>query len=819
MFKKNKVKKNKFFILTLFNTLLFFAFFFLLIIPVKAELEINYPEIFRQKLTSETTLPEYIKYIFDFAILISGLILLFILIWSGFIYLTSAGNPVKIKEAKEKISSVFLGIILLFSSYLILTSINPNLSSFKLPLLNEISNKKWNKYISNPLECKPNELSAVAHEIPIGNLVKNLFEQEVEQKQNNKKIKKIKAINLLQATIISFKNFLTKEIKIDSENFNRISDLNKYLKTLSEDCHCAETTAICQKPPNFSYPVGCVGDPCKRVREKINETLDKDNEKWKFLLVYKENFNEIKNAFEDEGRKFRQLIETFENCKKKELLNRREFYDNLVLAEKQKGEIKIIKSHIPAKTDPLTFYCVVGGSIFDYPYIPSEEIPQDEENKEPPSFKETLPPSCPIYIPVGETIIDPATEISYKINRDIEDVIYYIDKMVSGISKMEELISYCNRQHCKVNCSCVPNPCYGCCSLIPCGACVPFCKSRCLQAVGGCFGEPCGEDGRKKIGEVSERIKIYEDKIFSLLDELQGYIQDSKFIINGKVENKVENKENLFSLEIIQENIHTCMTLGPEHPLEKPTGKSFWELVNCELSIGNKGPDGEPIKNCNPQSFYCCSNEPLKEPRFSPSLFSLPSFYNPSYHLKEPYKFSEKGYNNVPYFSQNDPRWKNKYFGCGATLGLNGSAPTSLAMVLNYFGIKTDPIKVVDLILKEDYRDCEKGFKEGFICKVIETLGKGKGIKCEKKNVTEILDGLKNNKIAIIKTRSIPPYPNGGHYVVLTGIKTKWDEDFIYYNDPSYDITLLKKGKKYFEKPSDWLTKKGILEGYLIYNK
>ena len=306
---------------------------------------------------------------------------------------------------------------------------------------------------------------------------------------------------------------------------------------------------------------------------------------------------------------------------------------------------------------------------------------------------------------------------------------------------------------------------------------------------------------------MSERIKIYENKIFYLLDELQGYIKDSDFLLNN------------FDLETIKEGLHTCMILGPKQNfLEKPQKEPFWELVNCEKAIGYKGPSGDIINECNPQSFYCCASKPFNQNLF-PTILSNPFPLNSSYLFEEAYRKSGSGYNEVPYFSQNNPLWKNKYFGCGTTIGSAGSSSASLAMVLNYFKamgpIKADPIIVSKLILDKNYRDCNTGFKKDFICNVIKILGEN-NIKCEKTGVKEILNGLKNKKIAIIKTRSIPPYPIGGHYIVLTGIKKRWGEDFIYYNDPSYNINLLQKGKKYIEKPADWLTKKGILEGYLI---
>ncbi|HHE67590.1 MAG TPA: hypothetical protein ENL33_00805, partial [Candidatus Parcubacteria bacterium] len=497
------VLKNK-------RVLLVFVFCFLFFAPflfVKASpLELNYPEFFGQKITSETTLPEYIKYIFNFALFAVGLIFLGSLVWTGITYLTSAGRPAKMAEAKERLGSAFLGVVIIFASYIILTSINPELAILKLPDLKPI--EQPSKYVSNPQECKPEELNTIAHEIPIGDLIKNIFEQKIDDTP---------AVDLLQATVKSFDKFLKKEIEIGldketgSDKVNRISDLNKYLKSLSEDCHCAETKAVCQKPKNFSFPVGCLGDPCpKKIRKKIKKALDIDTGKVSALLNYRKKFNDLKNAFEQEGRRFRQLMDALEGCKRRELLNRREFYNNLAFIEKQNGEIKIIHSHIQAQADPLTFYCVAGGSIFDYPYLPSQEIslPEPEESPRPGLPEATTPASCPVYIPMGEALIEPITEISYKINRNIEDIIFYIDEMTADISKMEELISHCNRQHCKVNCSCVPNPCFECCAGPHCIFCIPFCKSPCLQTVGTCFGDPCG-GARKEIGQIPERLKIY----------------------------------------------------------------------------------------------------------------------------------------------------------------------------------------------------------------------------------------------------------------------------------------------------------------------
>ena len=54
-----------------------------------------------------------------FIIPLSGIILLFVLIWGGYDYMMSQGNPEKIKSAQAKITTGIIGFFLLISSYLI----------------------------------------------------------------------------------------------------------------------------------------------------------------------------------------------------------------------------------------------------------------------------------------------------------------------------------------------------------------------------------------------------------------------------------------------------------------------------------------------------------------------------------------------------------------------------------------------------------------------------------------------------------------------------------------------------------------------------
>jgi len=98
-------------------------------------LEVGYPEVggWRPETIQQAVLPQYIKYIFTFSIAIAGLVAFGALIYGGFRYITSAGAPTAQTEAKDQIFAGLIGLVILLSSYLILTTVNPQLVLLKAP--------------------------------------------------------------------------------------------------------------------------------------------------------------------------------------------------------------------------------------------------------------------------------------------------------------------------------------------------------------------------------------------------------------------------------------------------------------------------------------------------------------------------------------------------------------------------------------------------------------------------------------------------------------------------------------------------------------
>lgn len=821
------------------------------------ELEIEYPEIGGFKIeTVGVGLENYVFYIFSFFVRIFGFIIFGLLVYAGFLYLTSTGQPARLKEARDTIISAFWGILLLLSGYIILTTINPELKFLGLPGVEKpkvcegdkdcprgyfcTAEKDKCKMVSscfkdedcpytykcieNKCEKQKEKATAIFWEFPLG----TMLEDELWNEDKTNKIETlIKEIDV----------FFKKEIKPGDSTFNKISDLNKYLESLTTECRCEEVQTVCQKPENFAQPVGCVGDPCTKVRDKINKVLKINQEKIEELKNFKKKLVELKDIQENKGREFRNLTENLiEECKKKEILTQPEYYETISTIEKEGGVVELKKVYpVPFKKDePLMFYCPVGGSTFEQP-SPQEELIKEgdfsEKAAKPISGEDSdfgvgheAPLYCPVVFPIGE-LMDYTVLKTYEYNTNLETLIFYFDEIIAKVMKLTELVSQCNESRCQVDCACIRNLCYKKCAPFPPNLCFPFCKSPCIQAIGGCYGEPCP---RQKIIETVQLIKIYEDEILGK-DGQAGLLEAIKKNIKGG-QNVFKNKGNKIDLNVIRKGMEVCFALS-KYPLEIAEEVEdveeeefqediLWNLLPCSLAIGNQGPGDNIITACHPQDFFCCSYNPsdstLKE--FPKQLFEQTSIYPTAPEVVS--SPSTYGYNNVPYFSQLDERWRNKDFGCGVTIGRAGCGPTAIAMALNFAGINIDPPSVANLILEKNYRVCGHGISSDTTCKI----AKKKNVKCKEfpGDIKSVLNELENNKnvVAVVSGRGAPPYTGGGHYIVLTGIREEWGQKFVYFNDPYYypgDPYRSQLRPAEGRKPIEWFESQGIGAGAVIY--
>ena len=146
------MKLSKFLFLLL---LIFFLFSFLgsFIFAEERGLEVEYPEVEGEKISTSTTVSEYIVYIFKLSLIIAAIAAFAVFTYGGIRYLLSLNNPEAMKDARIWISSGVIGLLIILASYLILTTINPEIVSPEIKPIEPLTgiyliNGDEKKYIS-----------------------------------------------------------------------------------------------------------------------------------------------------------------------------------------------------------------------------------------------------------------------------------------------------------------------------------------------------------------------------------------------------------------------------------------------------------------------------------------------------------------------------------------------------------------------------------------------------------------------------------------------------------------------------------------------
>jgi len=83
----------------------------------------------------------YIKAIYNYAMGIIGILAALALMIGGVIYLTATGNATRISEAKSWITGALTGMLIMFTSYVLLNEVNPDLIGFKPIKLNIVTDE------------------------------------------------------------------------------------------------------------------------------------------------------------------------------------------------------------------------------------------------------------------------------------------------------------------------------------------------------------------------------------------------------------------------------------------------------------------------------------------------------------------------------------------------------------------------------------------------------------------------------------------------------------------------------------------------------
>ena len=68
-------------------------------------------------LPRSTTLGTIVSLLLAYILPLAGIVLLLFLLFAGFQFLTSAGDPKKVEQAKERLTSALVGFVIVFAAY------------------------------------------------------------------------------------------------------------------------------------------------------------------------------------------------------------------------------------------------------------------------------------------------------------------------------------------------------------------------------------------------------------------------------------------------------------------------------------------------------------------------------------------------------------------------------------------------------------------------------------------------------------------------------------------------------------------------------
>ena len=228
--------------------------------------EINYPRIpgvlAPQDFPPDAQPGLFIKYIVNLAMWATGIIALVALIYGGILYLMSSGKPERMATAKDQILGAFLGILILFSIYFILQTINPNLRNLTMPELDVIEIPEGAN-VELPIFNRTD--SSIDVELPIGRIIEKVFETYVSEHPTP------------EETWIPRLTRILNRVNATQQIIDPIFEYSMILEDLADDCECEQTDPDPDCPiPGchgdcFPRPLACTCDPCDSVRDEITE--------------------------------------------------------------------------------------------------------------------------------------------------------------------------------------------------------------------------------------------------------------------------------------------------------------------------------------------------------------------------------------------------------------------------------------------------------------------------------------------------------------------------------------------------------------------
>lgn len=592
----------------------------------------------------EIILAQSVKRLYERLIQIGGIVAFLSLVLGGFLYLTSAGNPAKVKGARDQILASFLGLLILLSSWLILKTISPTLVGIEVPPTKEEKKEEYEEF--RLLQTT----TGLYGELPVETRIKGIEEKEFGIFNPNR-LERIK--ELVQDS--------AKTTSESKETSNKLEKLTKECtcenpcgRSRGPNCIRPECSGVCVMTEEGCINVGCKGkctsDPCCEVREEIDNEKEKNRKNIEKLQEKRWKLDKERLDLESEIDKLIKALKIMKDeCFLSNVISRDEY---ISLSNYYRlHEWKLKKFSYFDDVDKLLlnsfadFYCPVGGTraghIPELKFVETdpkkgtpkeltkeeiqkrlkeaeeefreEYIGKDEEFK---AGKFEVITSCSIPIPFGE-IIDKILVMAKKFAQKLGEFSQLKEQMIEAIDELHQLVSQCTSTNCGPICGCTC--CDSICSCTPCNCTGDPCPSGEINTAIGKINDLKKQIAQKKI-EIEGFIKLREkweeikkmvgdgETEKTIIDHLKKQLEEewmkelegqfgkeweelnlkdfTEKFINGELE---ESLQAIIEFEKMAWRMHYCITLSTEI-------EPGWLFRNCFRVMGAIDPDGKIFK-------------------------------------------------------------------------------------------------------------------------------------------------------------------------------------------------------------------------------
>lgn len=465
--------------------------------------EIVYPEI--PGVQSPQNLPAgdlnaYVKYIITLAMYGGGILFFGILLLAGIKYLTAQGNPEKLLDAKKSISSALVGLLILFSSFIILKTINP-----QFILLEELAKLPPAEKVNEEAKGFPEGkfASLIGTSINFGQVIeKGVFQSSGTNQESQLRMERI---SKEAQSIVIISNTLTET----SGELSLQKDLCHCFKNTNPDPRCTNVSACPASPPR------CSSDPCKPVRDKIQELEQKN-------LVEISKLNQARGRIIDEVRLLKEELKKLEEaeqlmakCDAPKLISKHQY---LVLAQTNNEPSYFFREGAAwdeyTENDWASFVCPVSGTMMEQFYGSSGEnfnplynllsILSSRGLSDLLELEDDLPqiekiqriPMAAVQEADAGEVIDQTKRLGGKLVQNLSSLLDSSGKIITDVSSLHQLVSQCSSRRCFPVCYTTGNP--------------PVCVEV------GCFGLPC------PTGEIDQQVVIIKETLKDLEKIVKG---------------------------------------------------------------------------------------------------------------------------------------------------------------------------------------------------------------------------------------------------------------------------------------------------------